>query len=123
MLCHEHALTSKLPALPMESSYQAQVEADADKKLERIRKSKEKGNGRTKKQKIEKVKTSTDACNPFFRGMKGDSITAMQKELYKVLQSDQDVPSLIMPKKISYCLPCDYQDQVCDNGNDKKSPY
>eukprot|EP00978_Attheya_sp_CCMP212_P012045 scaffold29883_cov48-Attheya_sp.AAC.4 len=112
MLCHEHALTSKLPALPMESSYQAKVEADADKKLERVRKSKEKGNARTKKQKIEKVKTSTDACNPFFRGMKGDSITVTQKELYKALQSDQDVSSPIMPKKISYCLPSDFQAQV-----------
>ena len=38
MLCHEHAYTSKLPYLDAEYSLQSCVEADAEKKIEQMKK-------------------------------------------------------------------------------------
>ena len=130
LLCHEHC-ANKLPDLDTEHSFQAEVEADADRMFEQMRDA--------KRRKLEKARRAKDknkemndeelnyraGFNRFLFGMKGHSISEKKDEIYRAVMqeasicagtgvaNEQEGPRL--PKKlrqVEFGLPFDFQQEV-----------
>jgi len=117
MLCHEHSYTSKLPYLDAAYSFQAEVEADAEKKVE---------NRKRKADRLVAVKArgallgcceeegeSDEEENSFFPGVVGSLTMFEEDQLAEFLGKDDD-PNRKRKKRLPfhYCLPCDMKDEV-----------
>jgi hypothetical protein len=104
LLCHEHT-TCKLPYLDASTSFQAEVEARAEKKLAKIFDKKSEAGSR-KKRKFQEG----DDENMFFPEMKGDGITADEGVFLERLDDADDVVASV--RELTFCLPCDFVDEV-----------
>jgi len=120
MLCHEHAHTSKLPYLDAEHSFQARVEADAQKRIDKLKRREElraaaKARGEFVGSDDEDDDDgSDDEENPFFPGVVGSFATLEEEQLAEYLRDDDDDVDGKRRKKhlYHYCLPCDFKDEV-----------
>ena len=118
MLCHEHAYTSKLPYLDAEYSIQAEVEANADKKIENYRRKEE------KRQQIihsEEEDNGIDRVeNSFLPGLVGSAVLFEEDQFanyLEKLEEDEDSTSPRKRKKrrqFNYCLPIDFKELVSE---------
>eukprot|EP00559_Dactyliosolen_fragilissimus_P005889 CAMPEP_0184861972 /NCGR_PEP_ID=MMETSP0580-20130426/6530_1 /TAXON_ID=1118495 /ORGANISM="Dactyliosolen fragilissimus" /LENGTH=1262 /DNA_ID=CAMNT_0027359655 /DNA_START=318 /DNA_END=4106 /DNA_ORIENTATION=- len=113
LLCHEHAQTSKLPHLDMSTSYQAQVEAEADRTIDALRKQ-----GK-KKKRIEDSGKDADRMkkepqNKFLPGMRGDIVTDERTKYIQLFDYDNKFRYRMLKTSgvINFCLPCDIQQEV-----------
>ena len=106
LLCHEHSSSHKLPDLDMASSLQCQVEAEVDKKLEKLL--------HTKRTQAAKVKESSHNSesgeNLFFPGLRGDRITAQEETFLKWLYAEA-TPGIVH-EGLQFCLPCGFKEEV-----------
>lgn len=107
-MCHEHATTAKLPDLDVESSFQGQVEARADKKLEELQEKKEKAALRVKK----RAGIEEDTENLFFPGMRGDVLTAEEDLIRSKLEEEDETVDGSVDGLWTFCLPCDFKKEV-----------
>lgn len=106
LLCHEHAYVSKLPYLDSETSFQAAVEAKADRKICEL------------KRKVESLsdcaepdsKNRTSKENSFLPGVDGSFATIQENQLVDFLGENQN--STRKQNQFHYCLPCDFVDEV-----------
>jgi len=106
LLCHEHAYVSKLPYLDSETSFQAAVEAKADRKIFEL------------KRKVESlsdcaepdIKNRTSKENSFLPGVDGSFATFQENQLVDFLDENQS--STRKQNQFHYCLPCDFVDEV-----------
>mmetsp|Transcript_21263 Transcript_21263/g.44351 ORF Transcript_21263/g.44351 Transcript_21263/m.44351 type:complete len:937 (+) Transcript_21263:168-2978(+) len=120
MLCHEHAYTSKLPYLDAEYSYQASVEADAEKKIENLKR-KEEGRQHMSSAEEEEEGAATTADeeeNSFLPGLAGSAVLFEEDQLAEFLeqQEEEDDPDGSRKRKrrrqFNYCLPFDFKELV-----------
>ena len=119
MLCHEHAHTSKLPYLDAEHSFQGRVEADAQKKIDRLKRREElRAAARARGEFVgsdDEDDGSDDEENPFFPGVNGSLVTLEEEQLAEYLRGDDDNNIDGKRRKkhhYHYCLPCDFKDEV-----------
>ncbi len=132
VLCHEHALTHKLPELDMNESMQSRVESKIDEALMRMhgisrsRSKKEKQDAWTRMYGKRGLST-----NPFLPGLRGDKFdeterglltyikdTALQQQQER--EDDDNAPaissnstmSMLLDGNIPFCLPADIKDEV-----------
>lgn len=121
MLCHEHAYTSKLPYLDAEYSIQATVEADAEKKMERIRRREERraaarsGGGGALLSDEEASACDDDVENPFLPGLVGSTVLYEEEELAEYLEGKDGEDASRRRKRrrqFDYCLPVDFKELV-----------
>jgi len=120
MLCHEHAYTSKLPYLDAEYSLQSCVEADAEKKIEQMKKREERhAAAKARGELSSDEEMSDEEENPFLPGMLGSDLLDGEEQLAEYLQNNNDDDDEGEGKKQSrkknqfqYCLPVDIKDEV-----------
>ena len=140
MLCHEHAHTSKLPYLDVGNSFQAKVEADAERMIRRLEKRAEDMKARISAQVYDDdVDYDEDDDgwwagkkkeNPFLPGLVGSAVMFEEERLAEFLEdaeeeeidddgeADNDDDITTQPKKrrkrrqYNYCLPLDFMELV-----------
>mmetsp|Transcript_6372 Transcript_6372/g.13412 ORF Transcript_6372/g.13412 Transcript_6372/m.13412 type:complete len:774 (-) Transcript_6372:503-2824(-) len=117
MLCHEHAHTSKLPYLDAEHSFQAKVEANAQKRIDNLKRREElrvAAQARGEFVGSDDEDDDSDGENPFFPGVVGSLVTLEEEKLAEYLRDDDDNVDGKRRKKhhYHYCLPCDFKDEV-----------
>lgn len=119
MLCHEHAYTSKLPYLDVENSFQGKVEADAERRIEKMKRREElRAAARARGELVgsDDEDDSLDDDNPFFPGVVGSLATMEEEHLVEYLREDENnVDGGGKRRKkhhYNYCLPCDFKDEV-----------
>jgi hypothetical protein len=121
MLCHEHANTSKLPYLDAEYSYQAEVEANSEKTMQRVKARQEKrAAAKARGALLNDSDTEDDESeeeNPFFSGVFGSATTYEEDELAEYLQKkDHGENKRRKRPRLDYCLPVDFMDEVSSLG-------
>jgi len=134
VLCHEHAMTHKLPELDLNESFQSQVESRIDKTLMKLH-----GVGRNISKSDKHANAWLRMCgrrglstNPFFPGLRGDKFDAAERDLLAyirdtTLQQHQNrgtehpgtisvnpssTISMILDGNIPFCLPSDIKTEV-----------
>ena len=122
MLCHEHAHTSKLPYLDAEYSFQAEVEADAEKKLEDIKRKEERRAVAEALRALMGGDDDTDEWdeeeNLFLPGLVGSAKMFEEDQLAEYLQRDDEDDDGSNNRKrkrrpkYHYCLPADFKEEV-----------
>jgi hypothetical protein len=117
MLCHEHAHTSKLPYLDAKHSFQAKVEADAQKRIDKLKRREELREAAKARGELvgsDDEDDGSDEKNPFFPGVVGSLPTLEEDQLAEYLRDDDDNVYGKRRKKhrYHYCLPCDFKDEV-----------
>jgi hypothetical protein len=117
MLCHEHAHTSKLPYLDAEHSFQAKVEANAQKKIDQLKRREElRAAAEARGEFVGSDDEDNDLVeeNPFFPGVVGSLVTLEEEQLASYLRDDGDNVDGKRRKKhhYHYCLPNDFKDEV-----------
>mmetsp|Transcript_38508 Transcript_38508/g.81016 ORF Transcript_38508/g.81016 Transcript_38508/m.81016 type:complete len:1036 (-) Transcript_38508:287-3394(-) len=126
MLCHEHSYTSKLPYLDAEYSIQACVEAEADKKIEALRRKEERraanlargaailGSDDDEEGAVVVYDGSDEEENPFLPGLVGSAVIFEEEQLAEFLDRENDESNGKRKKRrqFSYCLPCDFKELV-----------
>jgi len=106
LLCHDHSSSHKLPELDMATSMQCRVEAEIDKKYEKMLSTVTKG----KKSRANDL--NDDSVNPFFPGLRGDGITAEERKLLDELDAQMTSASEAYCVTLHFCLPCDFKEEV-----------
>lgn len=109
ILCHEHSSSHKLPDLDMATSLQCKVEAVIDKKIEKLLQDKS-ANCIQKTANTEHA--NGDVFNAFFSGVRGDGVTSDEAMLAERLDSDMLEDSAFSLGRLSFCLPCDFKEEV-----------
>mmetsp|Transcript_5579 Transcript_5579/g.10006 ORF Transcript_5579/g.10006 Transcript_5579/m.10006 type:complete len:841 (+) Transcript_5579:197-2719(+) len=125
MLCHEHAHTSKLPYLDAEYSFQATVEADAEKKMERLKRKEESrravANMATRGAAVLGSEEEEGAGseeeeeeNAFLPGLVGSAVIFEEDQLAEFLDRDDDDSNRKRKKRrqFNFCLPFDFKELV-----------
>ena len=125
VLCHEHAMTHKLPELDIATSIQGSVEDKIDRKLLQL-------NRQNKRRKGDGFKDPLNCANRFFHGMRGDRLISEERYLLDSLSSttpvgyndkafeDATIEDLVLKNTttcdrdadLRFCLPCDLKDEV-----------
>lgn len=101
VVCHDHALTHKLPDLDLSTSLQNQVESKIDEKSKQ-------SNG-VRLRRLSSLAGGKNP-NPFFIGIRGDKYT---KEEEAYLQHAEEKHEIPRPNYgIGFCLPCDIRKEV-----------
>lgn len=124
MLCHEHAHTSKLPYLDAEYSFQGKVEADAEEKIESLKRKVERRAAGTARGAalLESSDTGTEGDegaegeedNAFLPGLVGAATTSEEEQLAAFLDTDEEDATRKRKKRrrFDYCLPFDFKEVV-----------
>ena len=117
MLCHEHAHTSKLPYLDAEYSFQATVEADAEKKMERLKRKEESRRAVANmarraavlgsEEEEEGSGSEEEEENAFLPGLVGSAVIFEEDQLAEFLDRDDDDSNRKRKKRrqFNFCLP------------------
>ena len=98
LLCHEHAATSKLPHLNMETSMQREVEevdAAVAKKLAIVR----------------RKSANVAVTNPFFPGLLADRLLPHEEKLLSYLEKEHPDHEYLT-NGLTFCLPIDIKEEV-----------
>ena len=116
VLCHEHAMTHKLPELDIANSIQGSVEDKIDRSILKL-------NRRNKRRKGDGFKDPLNCANRFFHGMRGDRLISEERYLLdslsntvgassKIKTTEDATPSFDLDADLRFCLPCDLRDEV-----------
>ncbi|KAG7350663.1 SET methyltransferase domain containing protein [Nitzschia inconspicua] len=137
VLCHEHAMSHRLPELDMSDSIQSQLEDKADQTFMRIHGIRTGSNKRNKG--ILSVRGAS--ANQFFPGLRGDRLDSKELEMLRIVKETASVPeatqyesittietvsvqssstvSMVLDGDLPFCLPVDMKDEVYS----KPPPY
>eukprot|EP00980_Cylindrotheca_fusiformis_P003840 scaffold858_cov123-Cylindrotheca_fusiformis.AAC.16 len=98
VLCHQHALTHKLPDLDLTTSLQGQVESKIDEAQDKL------SGFRQMRKQVRK------GANPFFLGLRGDRLTKQEKEYVDYVAEKHGEAEA--DRVVGFCLPCEFKNEV-----------
>lgn len=112
MLCHEHAITSKLPYLNAKESLQAGVEDRTDALMRQFSNKKDQKPGK-------KLIKRLDGENKWLQGLKGDGLSKYERQLGNLFEESGDPAISIFgkAKSLGFCAPCSIQKEVRQRSN------